>query len=124
MIRGEVSADRLVVIQIRLVSWRGEYSNEKAVIDTFFSGHISLPLEMIRTLELPLAEHRSFLVANDEPIIFDLYEGAVVWNDEEVPMLVVSAEGPPTVGMKLLYGSHLTIDIVDGGDVIISKRQP
>lgn len=78
---------------------------------------------MIRTVELPFTEHRSFLVANDEPIIFYLYEGAVVWNDEEVVALVVAAEGPPTIGMGLLYGYRLTVDVIDGGDVTISKRQ-
>jgi hypothetical protein len=34
-------------------------------------------------------------------------------------VLVLQADGGPLVGMSLLYGSRMTLDIVDDGDVII-----
>lgn len=120
MIQGEVNNDRLAVVPLRLVSREDKYIDEIAVIDTFFSGYLSLPLERIRSLNWPFAERRSYSIADDTLVNFDLYEGTVFWNEEKSAILIVAAEGPPTIGMGLLYGSWLTIDVVDGGRVTIS----
>ena len=59
LIQGEVSADRLALVPIRLISIDGTYFDEFAVIDTFFPVYLSLPLECIRSLNLPFAEQCS-----------------------------------------------------------------
>nr|MBC8228759.1 clan AA aspartic protease [bacterium] len=48
-----------------------------------------------------------------------VYLAKVLWHNQEREVLVLQADGGPLVGMSLLYGSRVTLDVVDGGDVII-----
>jgi predicted aspartyl protease len=51
--------------------------------------------------------------------VLDLYLATVMWNEEEREVLVLQAEGGPLIGMSLLYGYRVILNVVDNGDVII-----
>jgi hypothetical protein len=42
-----------------------------------------------------------------------------LWNEEELEVLILRAEGGPLIGMSLLYGHRVVLHVVDNGDVII-----
>jgi predicted aspartyl protease len=47
------------------------------------------------------------------------YLATVMWNEEEREVLVLQAEGGPLIGMSLLYGYRVILNVVENGDVII-----
>ena len=49
----------------------------------------------------------------------DVYDASIEWDGQVRPILVLEADDVPLIGMALLYGSRLTIDVVDGGAVTI-----
>jgi hypothetical protein len=47
----------------------------------------------------------------------------VLWNSRPVPVMVECAEVEPLVGMALLHGYELRVQVVDGGDVAIDPLE-
>ncbi len=47
------------------------------------------------------------------------YRGTVLWDGQPLPVRVVEADGEPLLGMELLQGSRVTLDVRDGGPVTI-----
>ncbi|MCC6442674.1 MAG: hypothetical protein IT210_04340 [Armatimonadetes bacterium] len=43
----------------------------------------------------------------------------VLWEGRPIEVVALEAEGTPLVGVSLLYGSRLTMAIIDGGPVAI-----
>ena len=93
-----------------------------AIIDTGFSGYLSLPLATITALQAPLIETRPFSLGNNVRVDFDLYGATIVWDGQERDILVLASEAHPLVGMSLLNGFRITIDAIDGGQVYIEAR--
>ena len=62
MIEGEINADRVAFVPIRVISRRGEYFDKRALLDTGFSGALALPPDQIRELELDFAEERTVVI--------------------------------------------------------------
>jgi hypothetical protein len=49
----------------------------------------------------------------------DAYRGTVLWDGRERPVVVLATEGGSAIGMSLLYGYRLAIDVVASGPVRI-----
>jgi hypothetical protein len=45
----------------------------------------------------------------------------VVWHGLPAEVLILRTTGAPLVGMSLLDGNRITMDVVDGGDVTIDR---
>jgi clan AA aspartic protease len=122
MIRGTVNADREPEIVIKIHSSDGNRIQVRATVETGFSGFLSLPTEHIERLGLPFLEQRPFTLGDDTEAWFDIYEATVEWDGKDRDIQVIASEGKPGVGMLLLYGFRLLVDVVDGGEVIIEVR--
>lgn len=94
-----------------------------AVIDTGFSGYLTLPLKLIEVLNLTYADDQIFFLGNNEEVKFDLYEATLLWDGQERDILVVASDAQPLVGMSLLKGHMISIDAIDGGVVRIERRR-
>ncbi len=93
-----------------------------AVLDTGFSGYISLPLATITTLQLPFVETRTYSLGNNMRVDFDLHRATVLWDSQQRDILVLASEAHPLVGMSLLKGFRVSLDVIDGGEVRITAR--
>ena len=49
----------------------------------------------------------------------DLFLASVVWEEEPCEALVLAAEGGVLLGMAMLVGSRVTLDVEDDGVVVI-----
>ena len=65
--------------------------------------------------------YESRLIADGSIHIFDEYIGTVLWNDEVRTVEVAAAETDPLVGMGLLRGYSLSVDVVENGAVMIES---
>ena len=123
MIHGTVNELLDPVIRLRLIS-SDEHPIEIAmVVDTGFSGAMSLRPETIAKLKLPWLDSNQAILADGSVITFNTYEGRVVWNGEFRTVKIDAADADELVGMELLSGHRLTVDIQAGGPVTILPLQ-
>jgi clan AA aspartic protease len=92
-----------------------------AVIDTGFTGFLTLPLTVINSLNLRLYSREEGTLGYGSTCIFDVYSGLVIWDGEYRYVDVNAAETDPLVGMSLLYGYRMQLDAIEGGIVVIQS---
>lgn len=118
MIAGSVSDSSEAIISL-VVSGPGGQTNIDAVIDTGFDGWLSLPPALISMLSLPRQGGARTVLGDGSRIVFDFYEATVIWDGVTRRVSVDEADTDPLVGMGLLYGYELTVEVVKGGAVAI-----
>ena len=96
----------------------------EVIVDTAFTAHLTLPPQIIRELELPYFGDRFARLANDEVEIFKVYAAQVSWNGQNRMTPIFEVEGQPLLGMAMIWGSRLTVDAHEGGDVVIEPLSP
>lgn len=119
MIAGLVTGDRQAVIHLTVRGPAGQEQEIEAIIDTGFDGWLSLPSSVIVPLDLVWRQRGRALLADGRESVFDIYEATVVWDGEARRVPVDEAETAPLVGMSLLEGCELTVQVRSGGNVII-----
>jgi clan AA aspartic protease len=92
-----------------------------AVIDTGFTGFLSLPIAAIRELELSWSYRDRATLGDGSEVLFDIYDGMVIWGGQYREIEINAAETEPLIGMSLLRGYRLQVDTVQGGLVKISE---
>jgi len=122
MIIGRVNPHLEAIIPVMVRNSTGHLLTLDAVIDTGFSGYLTLPLAVITALQLPFLSSRVFSMGNNAQANFDVYKATLRWNEEERDVKVLASEVHPLVGMSLLKGFRITIDAIDGGEVRIERR--
>ncbi len=95
-----------------------------AIVDTGFTGFLTLPLAVVRSLALPLLGSTPVVLADGSAAVLEVYEAFVVWHGSPRPVECLVAEGAPLLGMTLLRGSELRIQVVEGGAVGITESNP
>jgi len=119
MITGIVTFNREAVIRVLVRGSRGQEVQVEAVIDTGFNGFLTLPVSLISTLALPFAGTTRVTLGNGSEVPIDVFEATVLWDNQERSVVVLVAEGSALVGMSMLAGSRVTLDVEDGGSVMI-----
>ena len=120
MITGKVTANREAIIELEVVGSNHRKEQVEAVIDTGFNGYLTLPSDLINRLEFHIAGNRRVTLGDGNVVVLDVYLAKVLWHGLEREVLILEAEGGPLVGMSLLYGSRMTLEIVNNGDVTIA----
>ena len=119
MITGAVTADREAVIRLAVRGPARQEQQIEAVVDTGFDGWFSLPPALIALLGLQWRRRGRALLADGSESLFDIYEGTVAWNGSPRRIAVDEASTAPLVGMALLYGYELNVQVRSGGGVTI-----
>jgi clan AA aspartic protease len=119
MIAGRVNSSLEATIRLPLVSPRGEEQALEAVIDTGFSGFLTLPPDLVESLGLRFLKRGQAVLGDGSTVIFNTYEATILWDGQSRRISVDAAETDPLLGMGLLSGCELTIEVVEGGDTLI-----
>ena len=119
MITSVVTDDRQAIIHLMVRGPTGQEQEIEAIIDTGFDGWLSLPSSLIVRLGLLWRQRGRALLADGRESVFDIYEATVVWDGEVRRIPVDEAETAPLVGMSLLEGYELIVQVRSGGNVII-----
>jgi clan AA aspartic protease len=90
-----------------------------AVIDTGYTGFLSLPREIIIALNLPWTGIDRGTLGDGSEVTFEVYAATIIWDGQYRNIPVNEAETDPLVGMSLLHGYDLHIRAVAGGNVTI-----
>jgi clan AA aspartic protease len=95
----------------------------EALIDTGFTGFLSLPLSMIESLGLPWIFSDSVTLGDGSEVIFQMYRATVIWDGQFKVVDVAASESEPLLGMSLLYGFKLQVEAVERGIVTIEAMR-
>jgi clan AA aspartic protease len=121
MIKGTVTADLGAVLRLTVRGPTGQVRRVKVVIDTGFDGWLCLPPATIAALSLPWRRRGRAFLADGSETIFDIYEGTVVWDRRRRRVPVDEADTAPLIGMALLNGYELNVQVRVGGKVTIRR---
>jgi clan AA aspartic protease len=119
MIHGVVSRNREATISLVIVNESRQTKLITAVIDTGYTGFLSLPSEIISELNLSWTGIDRGTLGDGSEVTFEVYAAKVIWDGEYRDIPINEAETDPLVGISLLYGYDLHIQTVEGGDVTI-----
>jgi clan AA aspartic protease len=90
-----------------------------AVIDTGFSGFLTLPSETIVTLGFSWEGRDVATLGDGTFCTFEVYIGLVIWDGQYREIYINESETVPLIGMQLLRGYDLRIQAIEGGLVTI-----
>lgn len=119
MITGVVTSDHQVLIHLKVRSATGQDQDIEAIVDTGFDGWLSLPPSLIAALGLDWRQRGRAFLADGSECVFDIYDGEVIWDGEVRRVAVHEAQTSPLVGMSLLEGYELTIQVRSAGRVTL-----
>ena len=80
----------------------GQAQDIEAVIDTGYSGFLTLPTAVVTELGLPFAYIGRALLANDVEVTFDVHDVTVLWDGQPRRIRADATGSTPLVGMLLL----------------------
>jgi clan AA aspartic protease len=121
MLTGRVTAEKEAVVRIQVLGPAAEAAWIEAALDTGYDGFLTLPPSLIRDLALPFAGTARATLGDGNEVKMDLFLAGVVWEEEPFEVLVLAAEGGVLLGMAMLAGSRVTLDVEDDGRVTIES---
>ncbi|MSP39431.1 MAG: clan AA aspartic protease [Deltaproteobacteria bacterium] len=120
MISGVVNIKREATIHLVVSGPGGKQQDIEAIIDTGFTGFLTLPPARIAALELSWISRQPGVLEDGSIDVFDAFVATLMWDGRLRTVEVESADTEPLVGMSLLDRHSLRIDVPAGGIVTIS----
>jgi clan AA aspartic protease len=121
MIIGIVNADFEPIIPLSICGSDGKVYTQEAIVDTGFNGWLSLPPDLIAELNLKWKRRGRAILGDGTECVFDVYEAVLVWDGNMLTIPIDEADSEPLVGMSLMEGYQLTVQVFEGGHVELSK---
>ncbi|HAC62544.1 MAG TPA: clan AA aspartic protease [Cyanothece sp. UBA12306] len=119
MMTGIVNPRREAIIQFAVLGENNQRQGIKAVIDTGYTGFLTLPSAIITKLGLTWYMQEEGILGNGSLCLFNVFEATVIWDGHLKSIEVNESETDPLVGMGLLEGYELNIQGFVGGLVTI-----
>jgi clan AA aspartic protease len=123
MISGWVNGYLEAVVRLPLRSPQGREEAIEAVVDTGFNGHLTLPPNLIESLGLPFRRLGRAVLGDGSAVTFDIHEAVILWDGQPRRIPVDAADTDPLLGMSLLFGHEVSVQVIEGGNVFIRLMQ-
>jgi clan AA aspartic protease len=120
MMNGTVTADLEAMVPLGVSGAGGQQQSLDTLLDTGFSGYLTLPPGVIASLGLVWLGREQGILADGSVEFFDVYHAAVLWDGQSRPVEVDAVDGRPLLGTALLQGYEVRIGMVSGGAVSIT----
>ncbi|MBE8998068.1 clan AA aspartic protease [Nostoc sp. LEGE 12447] len=121
MIAGIVNVDLEPIISISICGSDGKIYTQDAIVDTGFNGWLSLPPDLIAQLNLRWKRRGRAILGDGSECVFNVYEAVLVWDGDILIIPVDEADSEPLVGMSLMEGYQLMVQVFENGRVELSK---
>jgi clan AA aspartic protease len=121
MIVGRVERAREALIDLSLHEPGGGTLFIMAAIDTGFDGYLTLPPDLIQALAAPLIGIGRAILADGRPTLLPVHEVTLDWDGRPLTIEANAAVTTPLVGMLLMRGYELRIQVSDPGRVQLER---
>ena len=109
------------IISLSVYSSDGQVHKQDAIVDTGFNGWLSLSPDLIAQLALPWKRRGRAILGDGSECVFNIYEAVVVWDGVMLKIPIDEADSEPLIGMSLMEGYQLIVQVLEGGHVEIRK---
>jgi clan AA aspartic protease len=110
-----------VVVDLVVFGPNGDSIEGTATIDTGFTGFLMLPGSMTRDLGLRPLKDVEIELADGSAAWLQQYDAEIEWDGRRLRVPVYASRGEPLVGMKLLRGHLVTLELIRGGSITIER---
>ncbi len=121
MITGVVNAEFEPIIPLSIRRFDGKIFTQDAIVDTGFNGWLSLPPDLIAELNLRWKRRGRAILGDGSECVFNVYKAVVIWDGHLLTIPVDEADSEPLIGMSLMEGYQLKVQIFEGGHVELRK---
>ena len=118
MLTGRIN-DLQARLTVEILDSNGQIKPVEVLLDTGFDGQLSLPVFVVRQLNLGRGVLRFGELADGTNIQFMSYRATVLWDGQRRQVEVIESGNEPLLGMELLRGTRVTLDVLEGGTVTI-----
>ena len=123
MIVGVVDAELQGTIRLLVLGANRRARTVTGIIDTGYSAALALPASLVAVLDLPFHSQGRAMLADGNIAIFDIHEATVIWDGDLRRVVVHVTGGDPLIGMSLLAGYQLTVEVAVGGEVRVEAME-
>lgn len=122
MVEGVVNARLEAVVKLSVSGPSGRMREIEAVVDTGFTEFLTVTPALAAELELKLVTVNKLMLADGSSTEFDVLNVSVTWDGRQRDIEVHKSDSFPLIGMGLLHGHRLSVDVVEGGSVLVEPR--
>ena len=119
MITGTVNASHEATIRFAVRGPNGQEQEVEGIIDTGFTGFLTLNTSHLSALELTWLGREQGILADGSVHLFDVYRATLIWDGQPRVVAVTATDFEPLIGMGMLHGHELRIQVVENGAVAI-----
>lgn len=119
MIRGAVNTRHEAVVRMRVRGPSGIEADLDAIVDSGFTASLTLPVTMTSALGLARQSGGTAVLADGSIRQFDIFAAEVAGGSPWRTVLVSAVGNESLLGMRLLAGHKLMVEVVPGGLVEI-----
>jgi clan AA aspartic protease len=123
MIIGNVNAKQEAIVQLAVLGENQQMQGIRAIVDTWYTGFLTLPSTIITTLNLTWYMQQEGVLGDGSLCIFNVYEAFIIWDGQVRTIEINESNTDPLVGMGLLEGYELKIQAIADGLVTITALQ-
>ena len=130
MIRGRVVAARddgtglEPRIPLDILGGDGAFRSVSAVVDTGFTGALTLPEPIVSDLDLHRLDDQEIVLADGRKQSRPTCRAELLWHGQPITLRAYMMGNHPMIGTALLSPCRLAIDLWLGGGVIITETPP
>jgi clan AA aspartic protease len=119
MITGVVNVSGEAIIRIVVGNSSKQRVVVDAIIDTGYTGFLTLPASTIAELNLPWRGSEEGILGDGSTQMFDVYSATVIWDGALRTIKINESNTNSLMGVGLLYGYEVCIKTINGGMVTI-----
>lgn len=109
------------IVPVRVRGTHGVPEPIQAILDTGFNDWITLSPSQVAMLALTFREEGHYVLADGSETVSRLFEAEIEWLGNWRRILVVEMDGGPLLGMAMLAGCRLDLEVVENGRVEIKS---
>ena len=121
MIRGRINERLEPLVEVSILDDHDIAHSFEFILDTGFSGHLTLPSDVIDRLGLSYSGQRAVAVADGFIHNVDVFTVRVLWHEGWRPVFVIRLDSFPLLGMRSLLGCRLSMNVYAGGRVVVEE---
>ena len=115
--QGRVNSLLEAELTVRFYGPSGQFLDVNLVVDTGYTGRIVLPEDYIQSLGLRPLNTSFAVLADGSTVRLDTYTAEFDWFGQRLAVVVSSLGSDPLLGMTLMDGFDLRVEIRAGGEV-------
>jgi clan AA aspartic protease len=121
VLSGKVNSRREAVVRLWLSGPSDRALEIEAIVDTGFTGSLTLPQSYVTQLGLTWKGRGEGVLADGTSSSFGVYEAVALWHRQPRTIAVHAVESQPLLGMTMLDGSEVAMQVIEGGEVVIHE---